>query len=70
MQSLLTTEDVMERYKLEDEHTAARYMHEAHGFKVGKRLFVSETDMNEWERKRKIYDATKKSPIRAGRRAS
>jgi hypothetical protein len=70
MQALLTTEDVMARYKLEDVHTAARYMHEAHGFKVGKRLFVRETDMNEWERKRMIYEVTKKSPVRAGRRAS
>lgn len=55
MTDLLTVEDVMNRYKLADKHTAGRYIHEAHGFKVGKRLFVRVTDLAEWERRKNIY---------------
>ena len=56
MPELLTTADVMERYKCE-RHTATTIMHKLPVFKVGNKLFVRAVDLKRWEEGRIEYPA-------------
>lgn len=57
MKDLLTTEDIMERYKLQRQ-AAAILMHKMPLLKIGKRLYVSASDLEAWERSKTVYPVT------------
>ena len=58
MDKLITTKDLMERYKV-GRQAAARMMYKMPVIKIGRALFVKEKDLEDLERSKTMYPAQK-----------